>query len=310
MVHAPQFPQWKEIEIADREFLHPILWHYQPRTSEWNFTNLFIWRKNYGFRWSLYREWLLVLCPSGPHGIFALQPLGPPYRAEAARRLLRWLKEQGVEEPRIERADRRMVEEVAGETDLTAEPTRDHFDYVYRIQDLVQLSGRKYHAKKNHVNRFRQSYRFTYADLEESHIPECLKLSASWCELRRCAEDQNLLREWEAVQGGLTHFRELKLRGGAILIEGRVEAFTFGERLNEDTAVVHVEKANPEIPGLYAMINQQFCERAWPPEIIYLNREQDLGQEGLRRAKLSYHPDHLIEKFRLRFAVPKGEGGG
>ena len=94
----------------------------------------------------------------------------------------------------------------------------------------------------------------------------------------------------------------MQIKGGVILINEKVEAFTLGERLNEETAVVHIEKANTEIRGLYNAINQQFCEKQWP-DTRFINREQDLGEPGLREAKLSYNPDHMVEKFRIRLAT-------
>ena len=116
-----------------------------------------------------------------------------------------------------------------------------------------------------------------------------------------CEEDLSLLGEQEAVREALTHFSTFKIQGGVILINHQVEAFALAELLNEQTAVVHIEKANPGIPGLYAVMNQQFSEQSWR-HVPFINREQDLGEPGLRQAKLSYHPDHLIEKFRVRLA--------
>ena len=123
-----------------------------------------------------------------------------------------------------------------------------------------------------------------------------MEVAEKWCKIRRCEDDMNLLSESEAVRESLVHFPVLKIDGGVILIDGKVEAFTLGELLNDQTAVVHIEKANPENPGLYAMINQQFCENCWR-EVFYINREQDLGEPGLRKAKLSYYPDHFVESF-------------
>jgi hypothetical protein len=107
--------------------------------------------------------------------------------------------------------------------------------------------------------------------------------------------------EWEAVKEALTHFQDLGLAGGVVCIGGRLEAFTVGEKLNADTAVIHLEKANPEIRGLYAAINQSSLEQDWQ-DTPWVNREQDLGEPGLRKAKLSYHPHHLEEKFTVRLA--------
>lgn len=250
----------------------------------------------------MYKDWLIVLCTSGPDGTYAFQPIGPPSRLEVTRTLLQWLREEkGEKKPGIRRADQRLILEIEGSRDLQVEPTREQFDYIYRSNDLIRLAGRKYHSKRNHINKFLHSYSFNYAALKEDHREACLELSGLWCELRRCEEDLNLLGEWEAVREALTHFPALSVQGGVILMQNKVEAFALGELLNDQTAVVHVEKANPEIPGLYTMINQQFCEQSWQ-NVPSINREQDLGEPGLREAKLSYYPDHLVEKFRIQLA--------
>ena len=299
---SPQFPQFKPIDLADRDSIRQILREYQPQTSEWTFTNLFIWRSRYGFQWSIYKDWLVIICKANPEGVYTFQPIGPPSRRAVTRMLLEWLRdEKGEKNPRLERADQRLVEELSGADDLSIEPVRDQFDYVYQTRDLIELAGRKYHSKRNHLHKFLQSYAFTYAALREDHLQACLELSGLWCEIRRCEEDMNLMGEWEAIREACTHFHALAIQGGVIMIENEVEAFALGELLNEQTAVVHIEKANPEIPGLYTMINQQFCEKSWP-HVPSINREQDLGEPGLRRAKLSYYPDHLAEKFQLQLA--------
>jgi hypothetical protein len=102
-----------------------------------------------------------------------------------------------------------------------------------------------------------------------------------------------------AIHQALTHFEELDYQGGAIQIDGKIEAFSLGEPLNADTAVIHIEKANPDIPGLYSAINQYFCTNAWS-DMEWINREQDLGIEGLRNAKESYHPHHMVNKYTIR----------
>lgn len=295
----PDFPDFKPVGMEDRAFITERLWAYQPETSELNFTNMFIWRSHYGFLWSVYKEWLLVIGNTG-NGVQALPPVGPPSRAEVTRMLLKWLHDaKGVAEPRIDRADARLAAELQGSTDFIVEPTRDQFDYTYRTEDLIRLAGKNYRAKRNHINYLTRECKVDYAPLNEGHIDSCLQLGENWCELRRCAEDLNLMGEWDATREALAHFRALDLAGGVIMNEGRVEAFTLGELLNRDTAVVHVEKANTEIRGLYALINQQFCEKQWK-ETPFVNREQDLGEPGLREAKESYNPDHMVEKYRVK----------
>jgi hypothetical protein len=187
---------------------------------------------------------------------------------------------------------------LSGTQHFTVEPLHDHFDYVYRREDLVRLTGGKYRSKRNHINQLLRFYKAVYEPLQEKHISDCLTLQEKWCQMNRCEDDLDLLGEDEAIQEILTHYNTLQVQGAVIIIEGRVGAFTIGEQLNSDTAVIHIEKADPEIPGLYSFINQQFCENRWG-DVLYINREQDLGIPGLREAKLSYYPDHLVEKYRI-----------
>ncbi len=299
---VPQFPEFKPIEIGDRDLLHDRLWEYQPMNSELTFTNLFVWRNHYRFSWSVYKDWL-IFTGSDPNGEpYLLTPIGPGMRGPVVLSLLSWLQnEKGVHAAAIERADQRLVTELQGNPDFAIEPLRDHFDYVYRTEDLIQLQGGNYRAKRNHINYFLRSYRFTYEPLDSVHKQACMDMMETWCGARRCDDDLSLSSEWEAIREALANFEQLNVAGGVILVNGKVEAFTVGELLNKETVVVHIEKANMDIRGLYAMINEQFCEKQWH-DVPYVNREQDLGEPGLREAKLSYNPDHFVEKFRIRLA--------
>jgi hypothetical protein len=299
MANLPVFPEFKPLELADREIIHSLLWGYQPETSELTFTNLFIWRSHYGFTWSLEGDWLLVAARAPQHGGWAFPPVGSAPRVEISRKLLGWLRERGEADPRLERVDQRLAAELAGAPGFFQEPVRDHFDYVYRAEDLIHLTGGEYHAKRNHLSAFKRSYVYSYEPFQDKHLSLCLRMADQWCQMRRCKEDLSLMGEWEAVGEALKNFAALELQGGVILVNDKVEAFSLGERLNRETAVIHIEKANPELRGLYAVINQHFCENAWA-QVPFINREQDLGEPGLRVAKLSYHPSHLAEKFRVR----------
>ena len=231
-----------------------------------------------------------------------MQPMGTLPRRDAVLKVLRWLQEEEkISRPAIERADARLIEEIGQSGDLVIEPTRDHFDYVYLKDDLIQLAGNRYRTKRNHINRINRNYRFSFQPLEEHHLDACLELQSNWCEVRRCDDDLSLLGEWEAIRETMKNYGSLGLRGGVITIEGKVEAFSVGELLNNTTAVVHIEKANPEIAELYTVINQQCAENCWE-NVPYINREQDLGIPGLREAKLSYHPHHMEEKYRITLA--------
>lgn len=298
----PLFPDFKPLGLEDREIFRRLLWDYQPETSELTFTNLFIWKDFYNFAWSLERDWLLIISDSPDGRSWALPPIGPASRVEICEKLLEWLRGiKGIKVPSIERADERLVAELAQASGFLIEPVRDHFDYVYRTEDLIQLLGSKYHAQRNHIHQFKRSHAFFYESLQERHLSACLDLAASWCKLKRCTEDLSLTGEWEAVRASLSNFQSLNLQGGVILIDDQVEAFTLGELLNKETAVVHIEKANPMVQGLYAVVNQEFCRHSWS-QVPFINREQDLGVPGLRMAKMSYRQHRLVEKFQIQLA--------
>jgi hypothetical protein len=174
-------------------------------------------------------------------------------------------------------------------------------DYVYLASDLATLAGRKYHKKRNLLAQFRGANDYEYSAITADLLPQCIDLQAAWCDIRDCFTPENvsLAAENEALLEALEHYETLGLIGGAILIEGRVEAFTIGGRLNEDTLVIHFEKGNPAILGIYQAINQAFCADVGAG-YTYINREQDLGDPGLRQAKRSYYPHHMVEKYIVR----------
>ncbi len=203
-----------------------------------------------------------------------------------------------MELPHIERADTRFCAELGDDPRFSISPARQHFDYLYRSSDLIHLEGRKYHSKRNFINTFNQDYEYNYREIKPENVKECLDFQEAWCRYHRCEEDMGLMGEWSAVRRALQHLGELNLRGGIIVVDGKVQAYTLGEKLNEETAVIHIEKAHPEMRGLYTVINQQFCQHTWA-DVPFINREQDLGDEGLRAAKLSYHPTRMIEKFTV-----------
>lgn len=172
---------------------------------------------------------------------------------------------------------------------------RDGFDYVYERERLELLPGSKLAAKRNHIHRFNDKGNWEYEVIDKNNIDECLKLEYAWILSRPDEDKQSLICECEAIRFAFEHFEELGLSGGAIRQNGRIVAFSVGERLNKDTFVVHFEKADGSIQGAYQIINQQFAEHN--PEYKYFNREDDTGDLGLRKSKMSYHPDFMVKKY-------------
>jgi len=177
---------------------------------------------------------------------------------------------------------------------------RDFYDYVYAIEELAILPGRKFQKKRNHLNRFRAAHPgYTLKPITEADIPAVQAFARQWYADRE-AEDpkSDLYMEKAALRGALEHYKELELEGLMLLEDGNILAFTMGSFLSADTVDVHFEKALSQVDGAYAAINQGFAQHLHEkyPHILYLNREDDMGLEGLRKAKLSYNPHHLGEK--------------
>ena len=275
--------------------------------SGYTFTNFFMWRKMRDYRWAIEDDVLYIF--SSNEEIFAAwQPICEPEKMQdAITKILRVAEEQrGDKKFMFVVVEKIFADELAryphAKFNITAE--RDRFDYVYLAQDLINLSGRKFHGKKNHLNAFHKEYPDArYVSITEEIIPKCREELNSWYETHRRdnPDDVFICYEQAAIHEIFDHFDKFKLKGGAIMIDDKVVAFTFGERLNSDTAVVHVEKAAPDIRGVYSAINQNFVEHEWS-DMIYINREEDMGVDGLRQAKESYRPVKLVEKFNATVA--------
>jgi uncharacterized protein len=289
--------EFRPIDLSDKDQFNRFLSEDPPAISELTFTNLFMWRDCYNTLWQIRKNCLLLVMRPNREPAFALPPVGPGDKVEAIEFLIGFLR-QAPSEPRICRASEDFIEKFVDKKSFAAMEDRNNSDYVYLALDLVELPGNKFHKKKNHLNKFIKNYQFEYLKLDAALIERILEMQEQWCELKDCPTNPDLLAEDRAVYEALINYESLDFTGGAILIDSKVEAFTLGERLNSDTAVIHIEKANPEIPGLYAAINRFFCEDALS-NFTYINREQDLGLEGLRKAKESYHPHHMVNKFIL-----------
>lgn len=177
------------------------------------------------------------------------------------------------------------------EAGYTLAPDRDNFDYVYNMEDLRSLSGKKYHAKRNFINRLCGEREFSFVRLGPENIDECMALYYKWADGR---EDS----DWEetAMRVGIQYAGELGLVMGGIRIDGELKAFSAADKPFKDTAVVYFEKADSDIAGLYPLMNQQMVENLLG-DVAYINREEDMGIEGLRKAKLSYYPARFVEKY-------------
>lgn len=291
----PIFPRFKPIELADKEELSCHQTTHPPLTSEYTFTNLFAWRAAGNYHLARFHDGYLIR--KGTEGAYAfLQPLVAEKKADAVRECLAYLQECS-RQPAIERVDESFLQEIPADG-CTFLEDRDQFDYLYSVQELIELPGERFHDKKNLLAQCRKKYRYLYRPLDTAAVLECLSFAHDWCVERNCEKNESLSRENCAVTQMLAHYNDLDIMGGALEIDGELSAFTLAERLDRDTIVIHVEKARAGIVGAYQAINREFLFHA-ANDYTYVNREQDLGVEGLRKAKLSYNPVRLLKKFRI-----------
>lgn len=178
---------------------------------------------------------------------------------------------------------------------FTYQPYRDGFDYIYNTQDLIALSGRKYHGKRNHIASFQKTYHWHYEPITTANIEDCMRMNAEWERENLSRNPEGISEELAAVDRAFDHYFELGFTGGLIRVDGRVVAYTLGEQLTENTFCTHIEKAFADVRGAYPIINREFASHALSG-YAFVNREEDMGEEGLRKAKLSYYPAILLEK--------------
>jgi len=294
---------FNDISLADKVWVDELLGYSGFMGTEYCFTSLYIWDKIYNSKICRYKEFLLLRSISGEM-VNYLYPAGKGDLKESIEMLIADSRSIGhsFHITSIPTEGRTKLEELFPERfEFTS--ARNSFDYIYDRDNLATLSGKKYQSKRNHIARFKELPDWEYEriscdDLNKlaGQIDECIEMNREWCKINKCYDNSSLHNETCAATKALKNFTELKLRGGILRLSGKVVAFTIGEPLNKDTFIIHIEKAFSEIKGSYPFINQQFILHE-TDGYKYINREDDAGDEGLRKAKLSYHPVLMVEKY-------------
>lgn len=286
------------MSLGLRREIDPILRDLRPEIAEFTFSNLFLFRRAHAYRVSRLGSLLLVTGQGYGGERYAFPPLGDGDLRGAALRLGEHLAAQGAA-PIFFPVPEAWVGGRFG-AGWWAAADRDQADYVYSREDLAELPGRKYHKRRNRLAKFlrEEAGGYEYRALGPEHQDQCLDLAQGWCAIRCSVDKPATYLETAAAVEALRHRQALGLAGGVIVLEGRVAAFCLGEELNPETFVVHFEKAAPDREGLAQLMNRDFCRHGLPG-YAYVNREQDLGDPGLRQAKESYHPVRLAAKYRV-----------
>jgi hypothetical protein len=287
-VSVPAFPEFRPVGLEDREVIKDHLDREHPGTCELNFANIFIWRKSEHPRLTLINGNLCILVEPDFDPPYFLPPAGTSRLVETVETCL-------TVAPRLSRVPEEFVRKLRGAFAAVEDP--DNFDYVFLREDLAELRGKKFDGKRNRIRKFESTYAHAYETLGEARVDDCRLLLESW--FRGKGNSEPFLKaEKEAIHEALSFHGPLGLRGGVAIVDGRVEAFTIGMRLTDDTALVQIEIANPDVVGVAQWINREFVRREWSG-FRFVNREQDMGHPGVRRAKLSYQPFRLVKKFNV-----------
>ena len=265
--------------------------------SDYSFLNIWAWAEEYGLVWA----WdgpLVWLKQTKPRETF-WAPIGPWDSAE-------W-GSGGVSEALRGSAFIRVPEKLADIWQshfgrrVTVEPERGQWDYLYAARDLIDLPGNRFHKKKNLLNQFLKSYTYAYVDFGPKLIEQAMAMQEDWCTWRDCESSDLLAAENRAILRVLDNWDRFEsIMGGALFVENIIVAYTLAEPLTADTLVIHFEKGCPAYKGGYQAINQMFLAHA-ADGFQFVNREQDLDNDGLRKAKLSYNPVDFLRKSKVTF---------
>lgn len=291
---VPIFPHFRPLGLEDKSLFDELLGRFPAEISEQTFTNLFAWRQAYNFGLSFLHGYVIV----GAKVADTIRLFDPIGAREGKRAVIAecFRRKPVGTKLAFNRLPESTISLFADDREYAFQEDRDNFDYVHLAQDLRELKGGHLDGKRNFVKRFKETYSFEYDALTAADIPECLAFEEEWCQLKGCTN--GLSQERQALQEMLSNFDVLGFVGGVIRIGGRIVALSLGEKLNATTLVVHIEKAMTALVGVYQAINMFFAQSV-SGQFLFINREQDLGLPGLRQAKTSYQPHHLVKKYTL-----------
>lgn len=290
--------QYKDIELSDKKIFDKYFSLKEFENSGFTFTSLYVWRHHYSSRFAIVDDYLCMTGRYRNRFPILIPPIGNEEDGNFANVFLKTIEDfqkrgYSVIIKSITESTKETIEKYLPGL-LYYKPDPDNYDYVYLSRDLIELRGRKFHKKRNHINTFLKKYDYTYEPIDGNNIEQCIKMELEWFNAR--GRKKGLEEEKAAIIEALNNFDELQLTGGALRIDDDIQAFSIGELLNPNMAVIRFEKGNTEYDGIYAMMNQQFAKNAFS-HVKYINREEDMGIPGLRRAKRSYNPIKMVTKY-------------
>ena len=287
------------VRLEDKEWIDKILTDVPFFTCEYPFGNIFSYSAKMLIEVAEVEGCLITKCTQGDSIMYCC-PLGKGDMKKAVEFILSDAEKDGREFEMFgisPDSAEFLTEEFAGVFDISL--SRDTFDYIYLGEDLISLSGKKYQPKRNHISFFMRNNNWSYERITKENIPECLEMSKVWLEGALEEYKAELEAELKIIERVFDNYEQLGYVGGLLRADGKVIAYTMGEKMTDEMFCVHIEKAFSDIRGAYPMINQQFVKNELS-QYKYINREDDTGAENLRKAKLSYYPAILAEKYEAK----------
>jgi len=286
---------FQPVKIEDRDLILENIPETSSQICDFSFGNIFCWGVAENTR--IAQKDGFVLLRSRFNGV---KSYAFPWGKGDVKTALRILEEDAKERNAdfsfycLSEEQAEALKKIYGER-LVLEEQRDFFDYVYLRENLATLKGRKYHSKKNHVNSFCKKFNYSYEELNENNLKECLEFSRLWH--KSGERNPKLDEEKLVIDKAFEYFNELRLSGALLRVDGKIVAYALGEKMPDGkTYCTHFEKASPAYLTAYAVINKLFAENSLG-DFQYINREDDTGAENLRKAKTSYHPEYLVKKY-------------
>ncbi len=287
---------FKQVTIDDKRIFDQQYEKYPPVHSDFVFTTIVSWQEYVKFYYLFLKDNLLIMTKFQDDIRFR-PPIGK-YDKDIFKQLFELAKKEGSYRPVciIDSATKNWLS--INFPKLEFVPHRDYFDYVYLASNLAELPGSEYAKIRNRLNKFKRNYSYDIEKISSENMDEVKKFLKRWCLWKDCDSDPLLENEKKAILYSIAHFFELELSGVVIRIDDQIEAISVFEQMNLDTAVVHYEKGSPDFDGIYKAINTEVA-KILQNDFKFINREQDMGLPGLRQAKMSYRPHHMIEVFHV-----------
>jgi len=293
---------FREIRLEDREWIKARLAEDDDNSCERSFVTIFLYRKLYRAQAADIKGCCVFRCifktmnESVPYWTYYF-PLGAGDKRGALEVMLELCRREQIPlhiEPIVARERQMLLDWFPGQ--FIIDSNRDFYDYVYSREKLAGLRGKKMQKKRNHIARFKDDEDWSYEPITRENLAETRFMAHSWICSREEKWNEDMENEFSVLEEAFANYEALGLKGGILRQHGDIVAFTMGEPLNSNTILIHFEKAFPEVHGAYPMINQQFIQHT-AEGFEYVNREDDMGDVGLRKAKLSYYPELLLKKY-------------